>query len=80
MLLMVGPLGRALGNLLGRLRCRFGRHRPVRKAVRWNGLHYRAECRHCGAVIQRLPLGGWRASEGIDPRLTGTPTGSPVAD
>ncbi|MEO0030943.1 MAG: hypothetical protein RIS94_701 [Pseudomonadota bacterium] len=78
MLPILGPVSRAFGNLTGRLRCSFNRHRPERKTVRWNGVQYRAECRHCGQGIQRQPLGGWRVQAESDPRLTAVPP--PAAD
>lgn len=43
-----------------RFMCLFNSHRPNREGVEWNGFHYVATCRHCGAPIRRLDKGGWR--------------------
>lgn len=43
-----------------RLFCRFDRHEPIRREVRWDGLHYVSTCTSCGQAIRRKDKGEWR--------------------
>jgi hypothetical protein len=47
-------------SLFFKLLCVFGWHNPRRRDVQWDGLHYRGECRHCGAEIVRISRKTWR--------------------
>ncbi|MFN4241272.1 MAG: hypothetical protein ACK4E5_11605 [Erythrobacter cryptus] len=40
--------------------CAINRHRPVRRAVEWDGRAYIGRCRHCGAPIARHGRRDWR--------------------
>lgn len=40
--------------------CRLNRHRPVRRAVDWDGRRYVGSCSDCGDRIYRLKSHEWR--------------------
>jgi len=39
--------------------CVFNRHDPYRQFVKWDGLNFVGECRHCGAQIRRKEHRVW---------------------
>lgn len=46
--------------VFGRVLCLFGRHRPQRSKVAWDGFRYLSDCTHCSKPIYRRRGGGWR--------------------
>jgi hypothetical protein len=44
--------------------CIFNRHIPVRKRVKWDGLHFVGQCRMCGRPICKHENGSWRKEAG----------------
>ena len=43
--------------------CSMGRHAPLRRDVKWNGLQYVGHCRHCHELIARVAHHKWRKRE-----------------
>lgn len=43
------------------IRCRLGRHTPVRSEATWDGLHFVGTCKKCGESIRRVSRGKWKA-------------------
>jgi hypothetical protein len=52
--------------LLSSILCSLNRHDPLRRNVRWDGVCYRGECRHCGAEVVRRARKTWRKAEDSD--------------
>jgi hypothetical protein len=46
-----------------RLRCLFGRHRPMLTSIVDRRHHFSALCDDCGLPIERAEAGSWAASE-----------------
>jgi hypothetical protein len=47
-------------SVLGLAACLLNRHGPSRRDVKWDGLAFVGECRHCGAPIERVGRRNWR--------------------
>ncbi len=54
-------------SLVSRLACLFNRHDPLRRDVKWDGVTYIGECRHCGTTIIRMSRRKWRKHIPADP-------------
>jgi len=55
--------------------CVFNRHDPYRQFVKWDGLHFVGECRHCGAQIRRKEHRVWH-KDWIEGGRVAEPVGS----
>lgn len=50
-------------SLFSSILCSLNRHDPLRRNVRWDGDHYRGQCRHCGTNVVRVARKTWRKAE-----------------
>lgn len=42
------------------IRCRLGRHAPIRSEAAWDGSHFVGTCSHCKTSIRRIARGKWK--------------------
>jgi hypothetical protein len=59
-------------SLFSRLECLLNRHDPLRRNVKWDGMTYVGDCRHCGETIVRISRGKWRKLVPTDPETDST--------
>lgn len=61
--------------------CLFNRHAPYRQFVKWDGLNFVGQCKHCGEAIRRKEhrvwLKEWR-EDAIVAKPVGIGTGQPA--